>query len=137
MARSCRASGGAAAGRRPRPRPSRFGGTTKMTPSSSRVASSTTLIGSVAWRSRISARWLGRLRVQVLRDDDRGRKSGGRLATNRDRASIPPAEEPMTMSWDPFSIRPPRVAATRPVAAGSARRPYCIRPAANRFIRLV
>ena len=39
---------------------SRFDGTTKMTPSSSAVASSTILIGSVEWRARISPRWLGR-----------------------------------------------------------------------------
>ena len=40
-------------------------------------------------------------------------RSVGRPATSRDSASIPPAEEPMTMSWDPFSSRPPRVPRAR------------------------
>ena len=64
-------------------------------------------------------------------------RSAGRPATSRDSASIPPAEEPMTMSWDPFSIRPPRVAANLTRGSRLARRRYCISPAAKRDMSFV
>ena len=58
-------------------------------------------------------------------------KSAGRLATTRDRASIPPADDPITTSWDsvvscfatmPHSSR--RFAAETPIrsVSGSATR---------------
>ena len=71
---------------------------TKITPFSSGAESLTTLTGSVAWRARISPRWLGCRGSRCCAITIGAPKSGGRLATTRVRASIPPAEEPMTTS---------------------------------------
>ncbi len=61
---------------------------------------STTLTGSVAWRARMSRRWLGRRGSRCWAMTIGAGKSAGRLATTRDRASMPPADEPMTTSWE-------------------------------------
>ena len=77
---------------------SRFEGTTKITPSSSASRSSTTRTGNVVWRARISCRWLGLRGSRCWAITIGAGKSAGRLATTRESASMPPAEDPITTS---------------------------------------
>ena len=84
-----------------------FDGTTKITPSSSGEDSSTILMGRVAWRARISARWLGRRGSRCWAMTIGAGKSEGRVATNRDSASMPPADEPIATSCDAGSAVSP------------------------------
>ena len=118
----------------------RFAGTTKMTPSSSGVVPSMTLIGRAVCRSRISARWLGRRGSRCWAMTTAAGRSAGRSATTRDRASIPPADEPRTSEVrspadvavgrlvGPLPGHHPSIIGARQAAEIPLRRPRACRP---------
>src|SRR5689334_22753934 len=71
-----------------------------MTPASSGSWSRAVRTGSVLWRARMSPRWLGRVGSRCWAMTMGAAKAGGSVATSVERASMPPADAPMTTRWE-------------------------------------